>query len=378
MYLYLNDVCIDLYLLLYVNHKFYSYDIEVSNLTESHQSHSEAIAGVRIKRFLTMAVMKLSRELLDRSDTKETKKFIETMILDLVKSNFILTSSDNTLTQTKLFLASLGFSPCEVEWAEDVRLGKVLLGKGRIWRATTDKDTELIKLLLSTIVKGLGYSFIASNVKVSFVENELLPPRFAYELQFRATEDVFAESIQPTKEKTEVLLSAGSLLNPILGRGISIQDATRFLLEETQTVVEQFQPDLLDRKDIEDYPLKLIEVLYIKLQEDERLETIANQIGVLMVKSIRQDLPTLKSHQILKGIGLLPPDEIDELLFYGDVDICGKEDRGKNLTFCRFLGHIWSGFATEVLGKMFKMTEDPLCASSTGTKCIFTLEEVVS
>ncbi|MFX0123134.1 MAG: hypothetical protein ACFFAE_05810 [Candidatus Hodarchaeota archaeon] len=347
-------------------------------MTESHQSHSEAIAGVRIKRFLTMAVMKLSRELLDQSRSKsdETKKLIENIIDELVKSNFTLTSSNNTLTQAKLFLASLGFSPCEIEWAEDVRLGKVLLGKGRIWRATTDEDMELIKLLLSAVVKGLGYSFINSNVQVSFIEDELLPPRFAYEIQFRAVEDVFAESIQPTKEKAEVLISAGSLLSPILGRGISIQDATRYLLEGTRSVVEQYQPDLLKRKDIEDYPLKLVEVFFLKLQEDEQLEDCAHQIGVLMVKAIRQAFPHLKRHEIIKGIGLLPPDEIDELLFYGDVEICGKDHRGKNIGFCSFLGHIWGGFTSEVLGKKFRMTEEPLCATGTGTKCIFTLEEV--
>ncbi|MFX0014766.1 MAG: hypothetical protein ACFFB2_00800 [Promethearchaeota archaeon] len=347
-------------------------------MTESHQSHSEAIAGVRIKRFLTMAVMKLSQELLDaRSDTTETKKMIESMIDNLVRSNFTLTSSDNTLIQVKLFLGQLGFSPCEIEWSEDVRLGKVLLGKGRVWRASTEKDITLIKLLLSAVVKGLGYSFIKSNVKVDFIEDELLPPRFAYEIQFRAVEDVFAESIQPTKEKTKVLLSAGSLLDPILGRGIPIQDATRFLIEGTRTVVEQYQPDILERRDIEDYPLKLVEVIFLRLQEsEEQLEMYGHQIGIQMVQGIKQAFPNLKRHEIIKGIGLLPPDEIDELLFYGDVEICGKENRGKNLSFCTFLGHIWSGFASEVLGKKFRMNEEPLCATGTGTKCIFTLEEV--
>ncbi len=324
--------------------------------------------------------MKLSQELLDRSrsNSTETKKLIENMIDDLVKTNFTLSSSDNTLTQAKLFLASLGFSPCEIEWTEDVRLGKVLLGKGRIWRAKTDEDMELVKLLLSAVVKGLGFSFINSNVQVSFIENGLLPPRFAYEIQFRAVEDVFAESIQPTKEKAEVLLSAGSLLSPILGRGISIQDATSFLLEGTRSVVEEYQPDLIERKDIEDYPLKMVEVFFLKLQEGDQLEEYAHQIGVLMVKAIKQAFPHLKRHEIIKGIGLLPPDEIDELLFYGDVSICGKDNRGKNISFCSFLGHIWGGFTSEVLGKKFRMTEEPLCATGTGTKCIFTLGEVHS
>ncbi len=79
---------------------------------------------------------------------------------------------------------------------------------------------------------------------------------------------------------------------------------------------------------------------------------------------------------MLKGIGLLPPDEIDELMFYGDVSICGTKDKGINISFCHFLGDIWSGFATGVLGKEFKMAEDPLCASGIGTKCIFTIEAV--
>ncbi|MFX0050367.1 MAG: hypothetical protein ACFE8U_03650 [Candidatus Hermodarchaeota archaeon] len=339
-------------------------------------SHSEAIAGVRVKRFLSLAVMKLANELIARHNTEETKKFIEMTILDLVKSNFTLTSSDNPLSQAKLFIASLGFSPCEIEWAEDVRLGKVLLGKGRLWRESTKRDTELIRLLLSTVVKGIGYSFLKTNVQVTFMENTLLPPRFTYEIQFRAAEDIFAETIQPAEEKGGMLISTGSLLSPVLGTGIREQDSTRYLVEATRIVIEEVQPDLLQRKDIEDYPLKLLEVLYLKFQEDSKLSEYAHRIGVLVADGIRQEFPQLPNHKILKGIGLLPPEEIDELLFYGSVDICGTKERGVNVSFCRFIGEIWSGFTSEVLGREFKLTEDPLCASGTGTKCIFTLEAV--
>jgi len=340
-------------------------------------SHSEAIAGVRVKRFLSLAVMELANELIARHDTEETKKFIETTVLDLVKTNFTLTSSDNPLSQAKLFIASLGFSPCEIEWAEDVRLGKVLLGKGRLWRESTKRDTELIKLLLSTVVKGIGYSFLKSNVQVTFMENTLLPPRFTYEIQFRAAEDVFAETIQPSEEKSEILLSTGSLLSPILGTGIRVQDSTRYLVEATRIVIGEVQSDLLQRKDIEDYPLKLLEVLYLKFQEDAKLSAYAHRIGVLVAEGVRQEFPQLPNHKMLKGIGLLPPEEIDELLFYGSVEICGIKERGVNISFCRFLGDIWSGYASEVLGKEFKLSEDPLCASDTGTKCIFTLEVII-
>ena len=154
----------------------------------SPTSHSEAIAGVRIKRFLTMAVLKFSKELLNNSRKREdTKNFIESTITDLVKSSFTLSTSDNPVSQAKLFVASLGFSPCEIEWAEDVRLGKFLLGKSRLWKATSERDTELINLLILAIVKGLGYSFVEGNVEVSFVDG-VLPPRFSYEVQFRTAE----------------------------------------------------------------------------------------------------------------------------------------------------------------------------------------------
>jgi hypothetical protein len=346
-------------------------------LAESHRSsHSDAIAGVRVKRFLTLAVMRLANELINQSDTLETRKNIELIILDLVKTNFSLTSSANPLSQAKLFIASLGFSPCEIEWAEDVRLGKVMLGKGRLWKASTAKEMELVKLLLTTIIKGIGYSFLSSNVQVKFVENAVLPPRFSYEIQFRAAEDVFAESIHTTKEKAEVLLSAGSLLRPILGSGIRIEDATRFLIDATREVAGMYKSELLLRKDISDYPLKLIEVFYLKMQEDEKLLSLAYKIGELMAKDIKREFPDLKNHQILKGIGLLPTEEIDELLFYGSSEICGEDNKGSNISFCKFLGSIWSGFASEVLGKKFEMSEEPLCATGTGTKCIFTLDEI--
>lgn len=341
----------------------------------SQTSHSEAIAGVRIKRFLTMAVLTLSKELLRNSRNKaETNKYLESNITSLVKSSFALSASDNPVSQAKLFIASLGFSPCEIEWSEDIRLGKFLLGKSRLWKASNPQETELLELMILAIVKGLGSAFVEGNVEVSFNDG-MLPPRFSYEVQFRTAEDVFAESIKGKEERSDVILSAGSLLDPILGSGLQTQNAAHYLLEATQTVIEEVKPDILQRKDIQNYPLKMLEVLYLQLKEDLQFESAAHQIGVQMVKNIRQEFPQLKNHQLLKGIGLLPPEEIDELLFYGNVGICGKGNEGKNLSFCQFLGHLWAGYASEVLEKNFLMLEDPMCATGKGTKCIFTLEE---
>ncbi|MHA1975131.1 MAG: hypothetical protein ACTSW1_19250 [Candidatus Hodarchaeales archaeon] len=341
----------------------------------SHISHSEAIAGVRVKRFLTLAVMKLSQELLRQSRSEETTKFLEKTLTNLVKSSFILSSSDNPSAQAKLFLASLGFSPCEIEWVEDVRLGKILLGRSRLWKASTDEEEKLIRLLLSSVVKGIGYSFLEANVEVSFPKKELLPPRFTYEIQFRASEDVFAETFHTEKEeKSEVTLSAGSLLEPILGTGVQVQEATQYLIEGTRSVIEEYFPEILKRTDIEAYPLKVLEVLFLAIQEDEKIEFYGNKIGEVMVKGIRQSNPELKNHHILKGIGLLPPEEIDELLFYAPIEMCGSNEKSAKFRFCRFLGHIWAGFASEVLGRKYKMLEDPLC-SGVGSNCIFTIEE---
>ena len=339
-------------------------------------SHSEAIAGVRVKRFLTLAIMRLARALIAQSNTDETRKLIETEIIDLVKSTFALSSSDNPISQAKLLLGSLGFSPCEVEWIDDVRLGKVLLGKGRLWKPTNDQEMELMKLLLQSVVKGVGFFFLKTKVRADFIEDSMLPPRFTYLIQFRASEDVFAETIQRAREESdaiekepETLLSAGDLLSPILGAGINVQDATRYLIDATRAVIEEFNPKLLDRLDIKAYPLKLVEVLYLNLEGRDKREQFKNAhaVGIEIVRLIRQELPSLKNHQILKGIGLLPPDEIDELMYYGKHQTTPE--------FCRFLGYIWSGYASEVLGKQFQMSEDPLCDQGGRGNCIFTLDE---
>jgi hypothetical protein len=338
--------------------------------------YSEGIVGVRVKRFLGLSVMHLASELLKQTKSSESEEIIETIILPLLKQTFSLSSGDNPESQAKTFLASLGFSPCEISWQEDTRIGNILLGRGRIWRSTTEKEEKLVKRLILTVVKGLGSAFMNSNIQVSFISSEILSPRFTYEIQFRATEDVFAESIGTSEDTPGVSLSLKVLLEPILGSGIRSRDAARFLIEATQKAAGKYLPSLLERVDIKDKPLKLLELFYLNIEDSELLLKYAHEIGEDMIRSIRIEFPELKNHQLLKGIGLLPVEEIDELLFYGSAEICGTGVRGSNMSFCQFLGQMWGGFASEVLGKEFRMMEDPLCAGSKGTRCIFTISEI--
>ncbi|MHA1975521.1 MAG: hypothetical protein ACW98I_01340 [Candidatus Hodarchaeales archaeon] len=338
--------------------------------------YSEGIVGVRVKRFLGLSVINIAKELLKQIEKSQREKALETIILPLVRETFSLSAGDNPTAQAKLYLASLGFSPCEIDWKEDTRIGTIHLGKGRIWRSSSEKEEKLVKSLLLIVVKGLGFAFMGTNVQASFTSSEALSPRFTYEIQFRATEDVFAEVIGTEEDIPGVSLSITVLLEPILGTGIRAQDAARFLIEATRIVVGEQLPSLLERKDIIDKPLKILELFYINLDDSEKLKRYAHQIGKIMVRNIRLEFPNLKNHQLLKGIGLLPIEELDELLFYGSVEICGIGERGSNISFCRFLGQLWSGYASEVLNKQFQMDEDPLCAGGTGTKCIFTLSEV--
>jgi hypothetical protein len=351
---------------------------EVKDLAEKQTSgYSEGIVGVRVKRFLGLSVINIAKELLEQTEKTEREKVLETIILPLVRETFTLSAGDNPTAQAKLFLASLGFSPCEIDWKEDTRIGTILLGKGRIWRSSSEKEEKLVRSLLLIVVKGLGFAFMGTAVQASFMNLETLSPRFTYEIQFRAAEDVFAEVIGTEEEIPGVSLSITVLLDPILGTGIRAQDAARFLIEATRIVVGENFPSLLERKDIIDKPLKILELFYINIDDADKLNEYAHQIGEIMVKNIRLEFPNLKNHQLLKGIGLLPIDEIDELLFYGSVEICGMGERGSNLSFCHFLGQMWSGYASAVLNKRFHMDEDPLCAGGTGTKCIFTLSEVM-
>lgn len=338
--------------------------------------YSEGIVGVRVKRFLGLSVMHLARELIKQTDLSESQELIETIILPLLKQTFSTSAGDNPEAQARTFLASLGFSPCEITWQGDTRIGNVLLGRGRIWRSTSEEEEKLVKQLILTVVKGLGSAFMDSTVNSSFVSSELLSPRFTYEIQFRAVEDVFAESIGTSEDTPGVSLSLKVLLEPILGSGIRSRDAARFLVEATQKTVGKYLPSLLERSDIKDKPLKLLELFYLNIKDSELIVKYAHEIGEEMVKRIRIEFPDLKNHQLLKGIGLLPVEEIDELLFYGSAEICPSGARGSHMSFCQFLGQMWGGFASEVLGKQFQMLEDPLCARGKGTKCIFTISEI--
>jgi len=338
--------------------------------------YSEGIVGVRVKRFLGLSVMHLASELIKQADPSESQELIEAIILPLLRQTFSLSAGDNPEAQAKTFLASLGFSPCEISWQEDTRIGNVLLGRGRIWRSTSEKEEKLVKKLILTVVKGLGSAFMDSNVLSSFVSSELLSPRFTYEIQFRATEDVFAESIGTSEDTPGVSLSLKLLLEPILGSGLRSRDAARFLIEATQKTVGKYQPTLLERSDIKDKPLKLLELFYLNIEDSDLIAKYAHEIGEEMIRSVRIEFPEMKNHQLLKGIGLLPVEEIDELLFYGSAEICGSGVRGSHISFCQFLGQMWGGFASEVLGKQFRMLEDPLCARGKGTKCIFTISEL--
>lgn len=338
--------------------------------------YSEGIVGVRVKRFLGLSVMNLASELIKQTDPSKSQELIENVFLPLIKQTFNISAGDNPESQAKTFLASLGFSPCEISYQDDSRIGNVLLGRGRIWRSTTEKEELLVRRLILTVVKGLGHAFMDSNVQATFVSSELLSPRFTYEIQFRAIEDVFAESIGTSEDTPGVSLSLKVLLEPILGSGLRSRDAARFLIEATQKVVSKYQSALLERADIKDKPLKLLELFYLNIEDTELISKYGHEIGEEMIKVIRIELPELKNHQLLKGIGLLPVEEIDELLFYGSAEICGSGVRGSQMPFCQFLGQVWSGFASEVLGKQFQLSEDPLCAGGKGTKCIFTITEI--
>jgi hypothetical protein len=338
--------------------------------------YSEGIIEVRVKRFLGLSVMKVTMELLRKTKISEREKLLESIILPLIRETFTLSSGDNPVTQAKVFLASLGFSPCEIDWKDDTRIGRIYLGKGRVWRATSQEEEELVRSLILIVTKGLGFSFLESNTQTSFLPTEELSPRFTYGIQFRAVEDIFADVIGTPEETPGVKLSISVLLEPILGSGIRSRDAARFLIEATRIVVGRTLPALLERADLTDKPLKLLELFYANVEDPEKAKIYAHEIGEIMVRNLRHDFPDLKNHQLLKGIGLLPIDQIDELLFYGSATICGSGEHGSNLAFCQFLGQLWSGFSSEVLGKRFQMLEDPLCAGRKGTKCIFTLTEV--
>lgn len=329
---------------------------------------STGLVEVRAKRFIMSSYYEMAKYLSTNSSTWE--RDLNRAIDSAMKSSFRLSEDQSVENQLRIFLMWLGFSPVDVRWTEDVRVGRVYIGTSRMWKINNKglEQDPLMKVILTSTIGSLGGIIMGTAAKCELLSGETLPPRFQACLQF-------SERISELRKGvTSVEIVSTSLVKPILSQRVSVEDAAQLLLESCRSWLEENEPDLLEQRrgEIDSIPAVLIHIVFKRAVELDLTEDIGRKIGMLLYDSISHANPELSQpNHFLKGLGLMSPEDINELMFYEkEKQIC----HGTSEEFCYFIAHVWSGFCSKVLNKEFKAAEPPLCGTGSSSLCIFTIK----
>jgi len=304
-------------------------------------------------------------EELSRS-VKEWEPRVSQVITSAVKRTFSASEDMALETQSKIFLRWLGFSPVDVWWSEDVRVGRIYLGTSRLWKGDlADSTNERLRTIVQAIVKGMGQAFLGGESRVDILKDVDLPTRHTLCIQFSEM-----TTIPTSKKLKEEKLTLGvDLVEPFLGKAVSskegldtlIDASISWLKEEESEVYRLYENDLLE------VPLKSLYIAHKMGVDRGREEEFAWKIGKRFHSAIEDITGEAAPHQLIKGLGLLPPDQITELIFYcRNPSMCQPE----NIQFTQFLSKIWEKYLGEVLGKPF-FADKPVRAAGSGNLCLF-------
>lgn len=325
---------------------------------------SEQIAGARAKSFLAAALYDLMEELSGCVEDWESR--VSRLISSAVRRSFTVSEDMMLETQAKVFLRWLGFSPVDVWYSEDVKVGRIYLGTSRLWKGNlADFSNEKLRALVQAIIGGMGQSFLGGETTVSILTDVDLPTRHTLCIQFSEKASVPTTG---TLKKEELTLGTdlvepflGKAVNPKVGLDSLIDAATNWLKEEDPESYQIYENDLAE------VPLKVLYVAHKIAIDRNRLTEIPWKIGERFVREIKNVTQDAAPNKLIKGLGLLPPEKISDLMFYGkSTALCQAE----NLQFTEFLTKIWEKYLGEILGKRF-IAEKPMQAAGSGKLCLF-------
>ncbi|MFQ5981037.1 MAG: hypothetical protein ACE5OZ_23090 [Candidatus Heimdallarchaeota archaeon] len=325
---------------------------------------SGQIAGARAKSFLAAALYDLMEELSGCVEDWETR--ITRVVSSAARRSFTASEDMMLETQAKVFLRWLGFSPVDVWYSEDVKVGRIYLGTSRLWKGNlADISNEKLRALVQAIIKGMGQGFLGGETTVSILTDVDLPTRHTLCVQFSEKASVPTTG---TLKKEELTLGTelvepflGKAVNPKLGLDSLIDAAINWLKEEDPESYQIYENDLAE------VPLKVLYVAHKIAIDRNRLTEIPWRIGERFVEEIKNVTQDAAPHKLIKGLGLLPPEQITDLMFYGkSTALCQSE----NIQFAEFLTKIWEKYLGEILGKRF-IAEKPMQAAGSGKLCLF-------
>ncbi|OLS18797.1 MAG: hypothetical protein HeimC3_48610 [Candidatus Heimdallarchaeota archaeon LC_3] len=336
---------------------------------------ADQVIGVKAKKFLMQSIYLFASKY-----SKIVSNWVEQVseiIEQTVEQSF--DPDERKLEEnTAKFLQWLGFSPVDVKWYPEQKIGRFMIGTSRMWQ--DPKTDNVTKVIMHSLIGSLGKKLLGEKPDVSQITGQL-PPRIivGYEIRERygdispidIADTPQVDVIQPTKNSesesgskptTTKITSTRykSLIEPFIGPDIDEALAAKTLMEETLDLLKEKYP-----ADLESYNLgnlNLLLFLFQRSAKEEKWKESASDLGKRFAGKMREFYPNTEPNGAIEGMGALKPDSFDEFLFYG------KHQTSEE--FCNFIAIIFQEYVSVFMDLEFK-ADKPLCATSGSNLCLY-------
>ncbi|MFW9998301.1 MAG: hypothetical protein ACFFD4_40055 [Candidatus Odinarchaeota archaeon] len=338
-------------------------------------SLAEKIVAVKAKKFLTDTLYNMASKL--SKIMNDWQPSVDELVYDTILENF---SPDGGKMapekEVKNFLQWLGFTPVEFQFEDDVKLGKIYLGTSRLWK-TNPKEDEIMLVLLKGIIAGVMTGYYDSKPAVKLVTDQELPPRYTIYFQtvdeYAVVGTIETASKKKGGEESPFLGLGTAMVEPFIGRGMNTDEVLKYLLSSAKEALFNEFPEEREflESEVNEIPIRAILYAYQKAAKAKKTKELANIIGEKFTDLVLEDYPDIQPNKAIKGIGFLPVDQINDLMFYGKDTICQKT---RKVEFCQFLSYIWEKYFSRVLGTSF-VSSEPMCAAGSSNLCLYSFNK---
>ena len=336
-------------------------------------SLAEQVIGIKAKKFLMQSVYSFA---LKYSKIASNWKEIVSELIGLSLTQSFEPDEKKMEESTIKFLQWLGFSPVDVKFYPDQKIGRFMLGTSRMWE--NPRENQVVNVLLLSLISALGKNFLGEKPEV-VVLTEQLPPRIniGYEIRERYGD---ISTFQPTsveaptekqKEGQPSDISSSqpnykryvSLLDPFIGPTIDLDEAAKILTEEALKLLSEQYPEVIASFDVK--TLHVLLFLFQQSAKEDKWKETAIELGKRFATRIHEKYPNITPNDAIEGMGALKPETFDEFLFYGKHTSTEE--------FCHFLVLIFQEYINEFMksyGLEFK-ADKPLCATTGSSLCLY-------
>ncbi|MFW9928949.1 MAG: hypothetical protein ACFFD1_06135 [Candidatus Thorarchaeota archaeon] len=337
---------------------------------------AEQVIGVKAKKFLMQSMYQFALKY-----SKIVSNWIETIndIINLTVEQSFDPDERKLEENIAKFLQWLGFSPVDVKWHPDQKIGRFMIGTSRMWQ--DPRTDDITKVLMFALIGALGKKLLGEKPDVVQISGQL-PPRInvGYEIRERygdvpasisLTEkpsldqgtNIQTSNIEKSSETSTGKLNASKykpLINPFIGLEIDKEYAANALMESTIELLNEFYSSDVETFDLS--TLHLILFLFQRSAKEDKWKERAIELGDKFALKIKEKYPNATPNDAIEGMGALKPETFEEFLFYG------KHQTSEE--FCFFLALIFQEYISTFMDRRF-VADKPLCATSGSSLCLY-------